>query len=73
MGLQCGDRPLEAVLIVRAIRDLTAGNCREVVEVASINTRSSRQEADESPTNYDERFLAFCSRLRCIYKTWHVW
>lgn len=62
MGLQCGDCT-EAVLIVHAIRDLIAGNCHKVVEVTSINTRSCQQETDELPTNYDERFLAFCSGL----------
>jgi len=41
-------RSTEATLTVRVIRDLTTGNCREV---ASINTRSWQQEADESPTN----------------------
>lgn len=52
MDLQCGDCT-EAVLIVHAIRDLIAGNCRKVVEVASINTRPCQQETDESPTNFE--------------------
>lgn len=56
-------RSTGSVLIVYAIHDLIAGNCRKVVEVASINTRSCQQETDESPANYGERFLAFCSGL----------
>lgn len=53
-------RSTEAVLN-SAIRDLTAGNCHKVVEVASINTRFCRQEADDSPTNGSSFFARGCN------------